>query len=100
MNRYVVSNFYDKPEETVSRHENFANSTRLCVLDAESKESYAGKGVKQVNQSTNTEKSILATTCAGANTFPPVMVLLCVHFKQFMVKDSHPETLGVMTRSG
>jgi hypothetical protein len=33
LNRYAVSELYDKYEETVSRNENFANSTLLWVLN-------------------------------------------------------------------
>ena len=62
------------------------------------------KGVKQVAQVTSTKRGILVTTCCIINALghalPPVMVFPRTHFKQYIINEAPPGTLGLAQPTG
>lgn len=64
----------------------------------------AKKGMKQVSQCTSGERGILVTNfsiiCAAGYALPPAMIFPRVHFKEIMIKEAPPDTLGLATPTG
>lgn len=110
-NRHNVKLFFDNLENVMSREIVFGNGTRVFNLDEtntmtvqKSAKVLAVKGQKQVSKVTSAERGTLVTTCyivsALGNTLPPVMIFPRVHFKQHMINEAPPGTLGLATQSG
>lgn len=110
-NKHNVGLFFDKLKQVLSRHESFANGSRIWNLDEtgtttvqKPKKVIACKGVKQVSQVTSGERGSLVTTCcfisASGNTIPPAIIFPRTHFKPHMLRNAPPGSLGLATPSG
>lgn len=106
-----VNKYFDNLDEVYSRHENFANGTRVYNLDETatttvqvSAKVIAEKGARQFSKATSAERGTLVTTCCFINAtgthLPPVMIFPRVNFKPFMLKGAPTGTLGLAAKSG
>ena len=100
-----------KLKEVYSRNSSFADGSRLYNLDKTATSTVQNpnniitlKGVKQVAQGTSAERGTLVTTCCIINALghalPPVMVFPRTHFKQYMINEAPPGTLGLAQPAG
>ncbi|XP_049855216.1 uncharacterized protein LOC126335795 [Schistocerca gregaria] len=102
--KFNVSNFFDKLEEILKRHPNFADGSGIFCLDEtgttvqKSQKILAVKGVKQV-KATSAERGTLVMTCciinALASSQPPIMILPHVNFKDHIILGAPADTLGL-----
>ena len=110
-NRHNVGMFYTNLETILHRTAAFADGTRIYNLDVTAtttvqkpKRVIAGKGIKQVCQSTSAERGTLVTTCciisASGNHLPPAMVFPRVNFRNHMIKGAPAGTLGLAGKTG
>lgn len=110
-NKFNVSTFFNKLEEVLKRHPQFADGSRIFNLDEtatttvqKSQKILAQKGVKQVSKATSAERGTLVTTCciinALGNSIPPVMIFPRVNFKEHMTSGAPAGTLGLATKAG
>jgi ElaB/YqjD/DUF883 family membrane-anchored ribosome-binding protein len=107
-NKTNVNVFFDNLEQVLNSHTQVADGTRMFSLDETATSTVqkpqkvlSEKGTEQVSKCTSAEKDTTVTTCyivsANGNIVPPVIFLPRVHFKQHMIKDAPPGTLGWMT---
>lgn len=110
-NRTNVNTFYNNLENLLKRNSSFADGTRIYNLDETStttvqrpQKVIAPKGRKSLGKVTSGEKGTLVTTCciisAAGSSLPPVMVFPRKNFKDHMIKNTPPATLGLAAPSG
>ena len=110
-NKHAVEEFFLKLKEVYSRNSSFADGSRLYNLAETATSTVQNpnniitlKGVKQVAQVTSAERGTLVTTCCIINALghalPPVMVFPRTHFKQYMINEAPPGTLGLAQPTG
>lgn len=110
-NKSNVSIFFDNLENLISRSPNFADGTRIFNLDETStttvqkpQKVLAPIGRKTIGKVTSGERGTLITTCcivsASGNFLPPVMIFPRKNFKDHMIKNTPPGTLGLATPTG
>lgn len=110
-NRTNVTKFYDNLKNLISRNNAFADGTRIFNLDETStttvhkpQKVIAPKGKKGIGKVTSGERGTLVTTCciigASGNALPPVMVFPRKKFKDNMIKNTPPGTLGLVSPTG
>lgn len=108
-NKNNVDLFFRKLEEVLNRYkfepENIFNcdETGLSTVTDPPKV-ISTRGIKQVGQVSSAERGQLVTMLnfinATGNTIPPVYVFPRVHFKDFMLEDCPPGSLGLAHQSG
>lgn len=110
-NRHNVDRFYDNLEKLIKRDPAFADGTRIYNLDETSTTTVqkpgkviAPKGRKNIGKVTSGERGTLVTTCciisASGIALPPVIVFPRKKYKEFMIKNTPPGTLGLATPTG
>lgn len=110
-NRTNVASFFDNLENLINRNPIFADGTRIFNLDETSTSTVqkpqkivAPKGKKCIGKVTSGERGTLVTTCciisASGIALPPVMVFPRKNFKDHMIKNTPPGTLGLATPTG
>lgn len=111
-NRHNVSVFFNNLENVLNRYPSLGDGTAIFNLDETSTSTVpeklpkilTQKGIKQVPHATSGERGVLVTTCciisAGGTFLPPTMVFPRVHFKQYMINNAPPGTLGLATKTG
>ncbi|KAJ8917077.1 hypothetical protein NQ315_012996 [Exocentrus adspersus] len=111
-NRSNITIFFKNLRNILERcPEKFADGSRIFNLDETStttvqkcRKIIATKGIKQVSRAVSGERGTLVTTCciisAGGNALPPAMVFPRKKFKNRMIKDAPPGTLGLVSNSG
>lgn len=110
-NRSNVDKFYDNLENLMKRSPAFADGTRIFNLDETStttvqhpQKFIAPEGRKPIGKVTSGERGTLVTTCcivsASGNFLSPVMVFPRKIFKDHMIKNTPPGTLGLATPTG
>lgn len=102
-NRKNVSEFFDKLRDILSRQNFEAGSiwnideTGLTTVQVPGK-IVAIKGVKQIGKVTSAERGTLVTLCCGVNAMgnflPPFFIFPRVHFKENMLINAPPGSVG------
>lgn len=110
-NRNNVDKYFDNLENIIARSPHFSDGTRIFNLDETStttvqkpQKVLAPMGRKTIGKVTSGERGTLITTCciisASGNFLPPVMVFPRKNFKDHMIKNTPPGTLGLATPTG
>lgn len=110
-NQSNVGKFFDNLENLIARNSAFSDGTRIFNLDETStttvqkpQKVLAPLGRKVIGKVTSGERGTLVTTCcivsASGNFLPPVMVFPRKNFKDHMIKNTPPGTLGLATPTG
>lgn len=107
-----VDAFFNNLEMVLARFSNGIDSSRIFNLDetststvpSKSVKIVAQKGMKTVSNAASAERGILVTTTcfvsASGNTIPPAMVFPRVKFRDHMLINAIPGTLGLASSSG
>lgn len=111
-NRHNVSVFFNNLENVLNRYPSLGDGTAIFNLDETSTSTVpeklpkilTQKGIKQVPHATSGERGVLvSTSCiiSAVGTFlHPTMIFPMVHFKQYMINNAPPGTLGLATKTG
>ncbi|XP_072395126.1 uncharacterized protein [Diabrotica undecimpunctata] len=111
-NCHTVNTFYDNLKVALQRSTHFADGSRIWNLDEtatstvvnKSVKVIAEKGTRGVSTVAAGEKGTLVTTCcyisASGNTIPPALVFPRVKFKDHVLINGPPGSLGLATKSG
>lgn len=111
-NRHTVNTFYDNLNVALQRSTSFADGSRIWNLDETATSTVVNKSVKVIAEKGSRgvstvaagEKGTLVTTCcfisASGNTIPPALVFPRVKFKDHMLINGPPGSLGLATKSG
>ena len=110
--RTNVNLFFNNLEKVLSRFGDGLNSSRIFNLDetststvpSKSVKIIAQKGARTVSNAASAERGILVTTTciisASGNSIPPAMVFPRVKFRDHMLINAVPGTLGLASPSG
>ncbi|XP_041356358.1 uncharacterized protein LOC121373696 [Gigantopelta aegis] len=108
-NKKNVGDFFDNLENVMLRYQFEPQSIYNCdetglTTVHKPPTVVACKGAKQVGQVTSAERGTLVTmnvaVNAQGNSIPPFLIFPRVHYKDFMIKNAPPGTVGVAHNSG
>ncbi|KAJ8889703.1 hypothetical protein PR048_009204 [Dryococelus australis] len=110
-NKHNVGLFFDNLETVLKCDPSLSDGTRIFNLDEigtstvqNPKKILTPKGAKQLNKATSDEKETFVITCciisASGVALPQAMVFPRIRFKEFMLKGTPPDTLGLAAQSG
>lgn len=110
-NRTTVSNYYDKLEQVLYRHESFRDGSRIYNLDETStstvqnaRKIVSPKGIKQLHQIKGAERGTSVTTAviigAHGTVLPPIQIFPRKKYVNAFLINSFPGALGLANENG